>query len=173
MDDRQSPASARRKLAEGVPAAVAAACSRIASRAPHQCWLALVAMCIALVLGSPARATETGSDELTSGLKLLMVEEAGCGFCVRWMAEVGPGYRASSEGRQAPLVVRDRLDPDVKRYGRIVYTPTFILLRGGIERGRILGYPGPDFFWSMISDMLRRETNEGAVGHPREAADRK
>lgn len=93
-----------------------------------------------------------------SGLKLLMVEEAGCGFCLRWMAEVGPGYKLSSEGRQAPLVVRDRTDPEVKRFGRIVYTPTFILLRDGVERGRILGYPGPDFFWSLLGELLRRET---------------
>lgn len=173
MECLQPPARARRKLADAARFAGANVRSQIGALVAPARWLAVLAVYLALASGPSARATETANEELTSGLKLLMVEEAGCGFCVRWMAEVGPGYRASSEGRSAPLVVRDRSDPDVKRFGRIVYTPTFILLRDGVERGRILGYPGADFFWSMISDMLRRETVEGATGYPREAADRK
>lgn len=117
----------------------------------------LVATTAAAAPSAPAGAA-VADDDLTRGLKLLMVEEPGCGFCLRWMAEVAPGYRLSSEGLSAPLVIRDRGDPEVRRFGRIVYTPTFILLRDGVERGRILGYPGPDFFWSLLGEMLRRET---------------
>ncbi|MCB1520316.1 MAG: hypothetical protein KDJ37_07055 [Hyphomicrobiaceae bacterium] len=86
-----------------------------------------------------------------------MVEEEGCGFCLRWHAEVGPGYPLSDEGRRAPLVQRDRHSADAASYGRLVYTPTFILLRDGVERGRIVGYPGADFFWSLLTDLMRKE----------------
>ncbi|MGD9785771.1 MAG: hypothetical protein AB7E80_06035 [Hyphomicrobiaceae bacterium] len=87
-------------------------------------------------------------------LSLIMVEEEGCGFCLRWHAEVGPGYPLSSEGKRAPLVRRDRFAPDVQKYGRLVFTPTFILESEGVEKGRIIGYPGADFFWSQLTDMI-------------------
>lgn len=85
-----------------------------------------------------------------------MIEEDGCSYCRRWHAEVGAGYPLSSEGKSAPLVVRDRFDPQIRSFGRIVYTPTFILIENGEERGRILGYPGADFFWTMIGDLIER-----------------
>lgn len=85
-----------------------------------------------------------------------MIEEDGCAYCRRWHAEVGPGYPLSSEGKAAPLVVRDRFDPQIRAFGRVVYTPTFILIENGEERGRILGYPGADFFWTMIGDLIER-----------------
>ncbi len=160
MDHRVSPGGARQRPPARLGGAAAPLKSRTRFLARFLAALVLVTGCLVAGVGPVAAAAEAqvGSADLTSGLKLLMVEEAGCGFCARWMAEVAPGYRLSSEGRQAPLVVRDRFDPEVKQFGRIVFTPTFILLRGGVERGRILGYPGADFFWSLISDMLRRET---------------
>lgn len=134
---RRSPAAAQRRCAVFVTAALA------------------VLVAATLVSSRPALAADAGSE--SSHLQLLMIEEAGCGFCARWMAEVAPGYQKSDEGRIAPLVVRERYDPAIKHLGRIVYTPTFILLRDGVERGRILGYPGPDFFWSMLGQLLKEE----------------
>jgi hypothetical protein len=101
------------------------------------------------------------------GLSLLMIEEDGCSYCRRWHAEVGPGYPLSSEGKSAPLVVRDRFDPQIRGFGRIVYTPTFILIENGEERGRILGYPGADFFWTMIGDLIERARRAPAASAAR------
>lgn len=122
---------------------------------------ALLAILAASLWADDALAGREG--ELSRrGFELLMIEEPGCAYCARWMSEVAPGYRKSSEGALAPLVIRDRHDPEVKSFPRIVYTPTFILLHNGVERGRILGYAGPDFFWSMIAEMLQREVKAEA-----------
>lgn len=98
------------------------------------------------------------------GSALVMVEEAGCGYCARWLAEVGPGYPLSDEGKVAPLHRRDRFDPEVRRFGRLIYTPTFVLIHDGEERGRILGYPGADFFWSMIGELVAKLPQRAEAG---------
>ena len=36
------------------------------------------------------------------------------------------------------------------------FTPTFVLVRDGQEIDRIEGYPGQDFFWSLLAMMLQR-----------------
>jgi thioredoxin-related protein len=85
-----------------------------------------------------------------------MVEEAGCVFCARWHAEVGPGYAKSTEGQFAPLV-RSRIGgPDVAHLTGLRFTPTFVLMQGGQEIGRITGYPGADFFWSLLAELLAK-----------------
>lgn len=101
-------------------------------------------------------AAPNGADVLPSGLALIMIEEHGCGYCRRWLEEVGPGYAASDEGRRAPLIRVDRFSKQADQFSRIVYTPTFVLVRDGKEQGRILGYPGPDFFWSLLADLMRK-----------------
>lgn len=85
---------------------------------------------------------------------LMMVEEDGCVYCVRWHAEVGQAYANSSEGRFAPLDRRRIRDPNIAFLRNLRYTPTFVLLRGETEIGRITGYPGADFFWQMLADLL-------------------
>jgi hypothetical protein len=37
------------------------------------------------------------------------------------------------------------------------FTPTFVLLVDGVERNRIEGYPGEDFFWGLLGRMLDQE----------------
>lgn len=89
-------------------------------------------------------------------IELVMVADPGCPYCARWEEEVGVAYAASAEGHFAPLVRRQRDDPEVKRLGNIIYSPTFILLRDGVEIGRIVGYPGPDFFWGLLEKLLKQ-----------------
>ena len=90
---------------------------------------------------------------------LLMAEEAGCIWCARWNAEVGDAYEKTAEGRAAPL---QRYDIDegtpegVDLARRVVFTPTFILVRDGQEIDRIEGYPGEDFFWGLLNTMLQK-----------------
>jgi len=38
------------------------------------------------------------------------------------------------------------------------YTPTFVLTEGDREIGRIVGYPGADFFWALLADLLAKTT---------------
>jgi hypothetical protein len=90
-------------------------------------------------------------------LRLAMFEEAGCVWCERWNAEIGPIYPKTEEGRIAPLERFDIHEADydaLELDSRPYFTPTFILLDDGKELGRIEGYPGEDFFWALLEQML-------------------
>nr|WP_193749880.1 hypothetical protein [Shimia sp. SK013] len=89
---------------------------------------------------------------------LLMAEEKGCMYCAQWNADIGPIYPKTTEGRAAPLVRYDlHADkPEVEFAGRVLYTPTFILVVDDQEVGRIEGYPGEDFFWGLLAKLLER-----------------
>lgn len=96
-----------------------------------------------------------GAQGETGGLRLIMVEEAGCHFCRRWDKEVGVAYPASAEGLAAPLLRVRREAPELAGLKPVVYTPTFILARDGREIGRIPGYPGESFFWEELAELLK------------------
>lgn len=88
---------------------------------------------------------------------LLMIERPGCVWCAAWHEEVGDAYAKTEEGRRAPLRRVDLTAPwpaDLATVARDVVTPTFVLLRDGVEAGRIRGYPGEDFFWGLLGQML-------------------
>lgn len=97
---------------------------------------------------------------------LIMVEEIGCIWCAMWNREIAPIYPKTPEGQAAPLrridIHADRPD-DVTFQRRITYTPTFILVDGGTEVARIEGYPGEDFFWGLLGQMLE----EAGIEHDR------
>ena len=94
-----------------------------------------------------------------SDFRLLMFEQAGCIYCMRWDSEIGPAYPNTEQGEIAPLTklnIRDEL-PDGIELDRAAYlTPTFVLIREGAEVGRIEGYPGPDFFWFLLDEVIER-----------------
>lgn len=96
-----------------------------------------------------------------AGLELLMFEQPGCLYCARWNAEVAPEYPKTTEGQAAPLrrlQLRDPLPADVTLVSPPVFTPTFVLAQDGTEIARIEGYPGEDFFWPLLGQMLERAT---------------
>ena len=89
--------------------------------------------------------------------ELLMFEAPGGVWCQRWHAEIGPGYPLSDEGLAAPLKrldIRDPLPSGIKLDRPVTMTPTFILMSGGRERGRIVGYPGSEFFYPLLASMI-------------------
>ncbi len=92
-----------------------------------------------------------------------MVEAANCIYCARWHAEVGSGYALSAEAGFAPLQRRDIGDPALKRIPNLRYTPTFVLLEGDREVGRIVGYPGADFFWGLLAELMAKAGFPGSV----------
>ena len=89
-------------------------------------------------------------------VRLLMAEERGCIYCARWNAEIAPAYPKTPEGQAAPLVRYDLHadEPPARIAYSVRYTPTFILVRDGVELSRIEGYPGEDFFWGLLGQML-------------------
>tara|TARA_R110002074_G_scaffold3126_5_gene16911 strand:+ start:2269 stop:2712 length:444 start_codon:yes stop_codon:yes gene_type:complete len=97
-------------------------------------------------------------------VELVMVNERGCIYCARWEAEIGPIYPKTTEGRFAPLRrvnIRDVPD-DVELKRRVVFTPTFLVVEDGAELARLEGYPGQDFFWPLLDEILRDST--GYIG---------
>lgn len=96
-------------------------------------------------------------------LRLMMVEEDTCPWCAQWHEEIGPIYPKTQEGKIAPLVRQDIytiLPQGVTTTQGLHFTPTFILLRDGQEIDRIEGYPGEDFFWSLLNMMLQRASED-------------
>jgi len=101
-----------------------------------------------------------------SDVRLIMIEDPGCPYCARWHNEVGIAYAASAEGRFAPLVRRGRNHPDVAQFDNVIYSPTFIVVRNGVEIGRIIGYSGPDFFWGFLARLLKQAGFRAQNGGP-------
>jgi hypothetical protein len=90
-------------------------------------------------------------------LQLLMFDEKFCQWCEAWTRDVGDVYDKTAEGKRAPLrriSIHDPLPEDVKLRMSARYTPTFVLLNEGVEVGRIEGYPGEDFFWGLLGQLL-------------------
>lgn len=126
-------------------------------------WLALVttlAVALSALAGIEgqvkAETPENGKARPIANVSLVMVEEPGCPHCARWHREVGPAYAASAEGRFAVLQRVTMGSPEAVRLGGVRYSPTFIVLRDRQEVGRIVGYPGADFFWPMLEELLRK-----------------
>ena len=95
-------------------------------------------------------------------LRLVMVEQPGCNYCLQWHSEIGPIYPKTPEGAAAPLQtvqLRAPLPEGISFVGPAVFTPTFVLVQDGAEVGRIEGYPGEDFFWGLLGMMLRQTGN--------------
>ena len=107
-------------------------------------------------LAGLAMIAVAGTARAASGYQLVMVEEPGCIYCARWHAEVGSAYGKSAEGRFAPLMRARIGSPEVSHLKGLRFTPTFVLVEGEREVGRITGYPGADFFWGLLSEMLAR-----------------
>lgn len=115
----------------------------------------LCAAFAAALLAPAARAAE-----------LLMAEAPGCLWCARWEREIGGAWPLTPEGRRAPLRRFALSDPpeNVRFAAPLRVTPTFVLVEGGAEVGRIEGHPGDQFFWPMIDALLRRLPPETGGG---------
>lgn len=110
---------------------------------------AVVLMLAGFVSAPPVRAAE-----------LVMFDDPACIYCKRWLAEVGPGYPRSEEGRRAPLrriYVRDQGQAGLQLKSPVNATPTFVLVDDDArEVGRITGYAGADYFYPMLGEILRK-----------------
>jgi thioredoxin-related protein len=93
----------------------------------------------------------------SSAAELIMFESEGCEWCEVWDEEIGAAYAKTSEAIIVPL---RRIDIDdvhhtnFKHLKGLIYTPTFVVIDNGKELGRITGYPGEDFFWQFLNEIL-------------------
>ncbi|KIC08191.1 regulatory protein [Leisingera sp. ANG-M1] len=92
--------------------------------------------------------------------ELVMVEQPGCEWCARWDEEIAPIYPKTAEGKHAPLRRVDlrNLPDDLQVSRRVMFTPTFLVVEDGKEQARLEGYPGEDFFWPLLADLLTAHT---------------
>ncbi|MCX7645255.1 MAG: thioredoxin family protein [Rhodobacteraceae bacterium] len=107
----------------------------------------LMATAVPAGLAGPARAE----------IALLMFEQPGCLYCAAWNEEVAPEYPLTDEGRAAPLRrlrLREALPEGIVLDRPAVFTPTFVLVSGGVEVGRIEGYVSEDFFWPLLGELI-------------------
>ena len=109
---------------------------------------------VALVLASVLWAS------MANAYELVMFRRAGCPWCGAWDRDIGPIYGRTEIGRQAPLRLVDLDRDSVTGFALrspIRFTPTFVLVDGAREIGRIEGYPGEDFFWGRLESLVASE----------------
>ena len=101
-----------------------------------------------------------------AAMELVMFRQGGCPWCATWDREIGPIYPKTDIGQRAPVRFVDiaqarHFDGELKSPVR--FTPTFVLLDGGREIGRIEGYPGQDFFWARLENLAPKPAKTGGL----------
>ena len=94
--------------------------------------------------------------------ELIMIEQEHCPWCEAWNDEIGGIYHKTTEGKRAPLRridIHDEPPEDLKDMTWGNYTPTFVLWDNGKEVARLRGYPGDEFFWYLLGQMLDKLPN--------------
>lgn len=103
----------------------------------------------ALLLPREGRAA---TPKASGALRLIMVEQKGCPGCAAFLREIAPHYAEA-----APDIPLTRVDIHAGNWpegivigARPNATPTFLVLRDGIEIDRIFGYAGETRFWQAL-----------------------
>ena len=107
--------------------------------------VAVLAGVLLVLLGARATASE-----------LVMFERDGCAWCQRWDKEIGAIYDRTQEAQRLPLrrVNLDRQAAGITLKEPVRYSPTFVVVDGGSEVGRITGYSNDDSFWGLLGALL-------------------
>ncbi|WP_144083644.1 thioredoxin family protein [Hyphomicrobium nitrativorans] len=93
-------------------------------------------------------------------MELIAFEAPGCAYCPIFRRDVAPSYGASRAGKAAPLRFMDLNDGAADRFklsSPITVVPTLVLVRDGVEIGRIAGYVGPANVYHILNTMLPPE----------------
>lgn len=101
-----------------------------------------------------------------AAMELLMFRQVGCAWCAAWDREIGPIYPKTEIGHRAPVRFVDiaqARDFAAELTSPVRFTPTFVLLDGGREIGRIEGYPGQDFFWPRLEALATKPATTGGL----------
>ena len=87
---------------------------------------------------------------------LVMITSSHCPWCEAFEKDVGKGYNLTEEALIYPLRRHDfykAMPDDLAYLTPATMTPTFIVVRDGLEVGRIIGYPGAELFWWRLSEF--------------------
>ncbi|MEL7048978.1 MAG: hypothetical protein AAFO75_08475 [Pseudomonadota bacterium] len=162
---QHKPNSAGDGTAKNIPDPAASPRERVALKLAAGMTLKAIAVMlfVGLIMAiKPGIAAATSPESATTVVKqtaaqLVMFEEKGCPWCVKWNNEIGVIYDRTKEGQIAPLRrvdIHNRRPSDLQFIQRVSFTPTFIVISQGREIGRITGHPGADFFWPMLQEIL-------------------
>ena len=91
--------------------------------------------------------------------EMIMYEQPGCVWCKRFNEEVAPAWPKTEQGQRAPLRrvnIHETIPADLAHIPVERFTPTFVLVEDGQEIGRLRGYPGDQFFWALVDEMLAK-----------------
>jgi hypothetical protein len=116
----------------------------------------------AILLGAAGLCAGRGAirAEAAETARLVFLERGDCPYCRRWLRDVGEqAWNRSDLGARAPLRrvdVSAGLPADLRFIANWRFTPTFVLVRGGAELGRITGYNGDTFFWQQAESLVAR-----------------
>lgn len=91
--------------------------------------------------------------------EMIMFEQPGCVWCKRFNAEIAPAWPKTEQGQRAPLRrvdIHQPLPADLADIAIERFTPSFVLVEDGREIARLRGYPGDQFFWALVDDMLSK-----------------
>ena len=95
--------------------------------------------------------------------ELLVLEQDGCVYCEKFEREIAPAYPKTAEGKIAPLRridIHQEWPEDLADIKPAALTPTFILIDNDRELGRMHGYPGDEYFWFLLGELLQKLDNE-------------
>lgn len=106
------------------------------------------ALALIMIMSAPVTAAE-----------MIMFEQPGCAWCERFNAEIAPAWPNTEQGKRAPLRrvnIHEELPADLADIRIERFTPTFVLVDDGREVARLRGYPGDQFFWVLVDEMLAK-----------------
>jgi hypothetical protein len=153
------------RLRKGVPAAHQEAAMRIGRQRGSE-----TAPCRRRLLALAAAPLLAAGRSVAADARLVMLERHDCPWCRRWLREVGEAsWNGSDLGRRAPLRrvdVAAGLPGDLAFLRNWRFTPTFVLVAGGRELGRITGYQSDWFFWQQAEALFAALPRQGEEERP-------
>jgi hypothetical protein len=92
-----------------------------------------------------------------TGYELIAFEAPGCSYCPVLRRDVAPSYPSSRAGKWAPLRfvdINDEAIAGIELTSPVTMVPTVVLVRDGVEIGRIAGYVGPANMHRLLDPLL-------------------
>jgi hypothetical protein len=115
----------------------------------------------AVATAASAATPDSGKPDIAAraptGLELIAFEVPGCAYCPVFRRDVAPSYAASRAGKAAPLRYVDLNDAAADSFrlsAPITVVPTLVLVKDGVEVGRIAGYAGRENVHRLLAPLL-------------------
>ncbi len=102
-------------------------------------------------------APDRAETAIPTGFELIAFEAPGCNYCPILRRDVLPSYAATRAGKTAPIRFIDVNDAAADRLqlsSPVTTVPTLVLMKDGVEIGRINGYFGRENTHHMLNTLL-------------------